>query len=285
MPLDTSPAAEHVLPIAELLARSFGCELRLLTAHDEGGVSHADAERYLASVVDDLRATGHEVEAVLRPGRPDEVIGEEARREGIDAVLMATDGRSRIERWLSASVTSNVIYQTTPPLYLVRPTDAWQSIRTRFARILVALDGSATAEQVLPHVPALANRFGSEMLLLSAKEGAESDAYATTARTYLDGIAAALRAGGATVRTLVEEGAPSRVILQVANRERSDLIMMVSHGRGGVARQQHVKLGSVVETVLQETRCPVFLVSARPDPEAGLTARLEPPMSDRTGLG
>jgi nucleotide-binding universal stress UspA family protein len=37
-----------------------------------------------------------------------------------------------------------------------------------YRRILVALDGSTAAEQVLPHVEALAERFGATVLLLRA---------------------------------------------------------------------------------------------------------------------
>jgi nucleotide-binding universal stress UspA family protein len=40
--------------------------------------------------------------------------------------------------------------------------------------------------------------------------------------------------------------------------------MLVSHGRGGLERQDHVKLGSVVEHALLHSPCPVFMVSARP---------------------
>lgn len=267
VPLDTSPHAEHALPIAALLARAFGSRLRLLTASPTAGAAAA----YLASVQAELTAGGCAVETLVRDGVPDEVIGAEAQADGVDAVVMTTDGRSRLERWLAASVTARVIYQTTPPLYLVRPTEAWTSIRTRCSRLLVALDGSAIAEQVLPHVPTLADRFQSEVVLFSAKEGSESDAYAPMLGAYLERIATGLRTDGLSVRTLVAEGAPALAILQAAHDEGCDLIMMVSHGRGGVARQEHVKLGSVVDTVLQQTTCPVLLISARPDPESSPT--------------
>ncbi|MBK9033249.1 MAG: hypothetical protein IPL61_18580 [Myxococcales bacterium] len=49
--------------------------------------------------------------------------------------------------------------------------------------------------------------------------------------------------------------------------------MMVSHGRGGVTRAARVKVGSVVDQLLPQLPCPMFLVSARPEPAA---ARPEP---------
>ena len=57
---------------------------------------------------------------------------------------------------------------------------------------------------------------------------------------------------------------PARTIIHAAREEKVDLVMMVTHGRGGVDRQEHVKLGSVTDKVLEETPCPVFLVSALP---------------------
>ena len=50
--------------------------------------------------------------------------------------------------------------------------------------------------------------------------------------------------------------------------------MLVSHGVGGVERQEQVRVGSVVESLLQEAPCPVFLVSAVPEP--GETAEAAP---------
>ena len=75
-------------------------------------------------------------------------------------------------------------------------------------------------------------------------------------------IIAVLKKRGPT-RTLVDGSGPAQSIIRIPEEQGIDLLMMVSHGRGGVARQEHVELGSVVDTVLQATTCPAFLVSAR----------------------
>jgi hypothetical protein len=51
-------------------------------------------------------------------------------------------------------------------------------------------------------------------------------------------------------------------VLRVVEAQDVDRIMMVDHGRGGVARQQDVKLGSVVDRVIQESA----LARITPDP-------------------
>lgn len=59
------------------------------------------------------------------------------------------------------------------------------------------------------------------------------------------------------VRQKVEIGSSATNILEEAERERSDLIVMSTHGRTGVA---HVLMGSVTEQVVRNASCPVFSV-------------------------
>lgn len=59
------------------------------------------------------------------------------------------------------------------------------------------------------------------------------------------------------VRQKVEIGSPATNIVDEAERERSDLIVMSTHGRTGLA---HVLIGSVTEQVVRNASCPVFSV-------------------------
>lgn len=275
VPLDQSPQAEQSLPIAQSLARSYNGRIRLLTVVQPKGTidpkgpslsltNEQSAREYLLDVVADLRGSGYQTSFFILEGSPAQMIGDMARDEHTDILVMATHGRSSFRNWLVSDITSQVIHQTTPPLLVVRPSQDWHSMRTRFARLLVALDGSEIAEQVLPHVHELAARYRSEVILLSVSEGSESEEYPKKLEQYLEVVAKGLRDRGITVRYQVTGSGPARTILEVALAEKSDLIMMVSHGRGGVDRQGYVKLGSVSDRVLEETLCPVFLVSALP---------------------
>ncbi len=58
-------------------------------------------------------------------------------------------------------------------------------------------------------------------------------------------------------RTKVEVGSPADAIVAEAEKEGSDLIVMSTHGRTGLA---HILMGSVTEHVLRNARCPVFSV-------------------------
>jgi len=228
------------------------------------GRSEKGARSYLQDVAEDLSAGGYRWDTSVRDGEPAEEIGRVAKTGNTDIVILSTHSRSRLSRWVMSHVTLKVIHQTTPPLLLIRPTDAWYSTRTRFQRLLVPLDGSATAEQVFPHVQELAHKFRGEVTLMSVPEGSESDDHADKLQTYLDKIADSLMVRGIQARTLLAEGEPVQAILRTAEELRSDLVMMVSHGRGGVERMDRVKLGSVVEDVIERAPCPVFMVSAEP---------------------
>lgn len=270
VPLDGSPAAEQALIVAQRLSRASGARITLLSIAQsgegrDGAVSdRATVGEYLTEVGEQLQSSGHDIALEVREGEPSAIIGEVARSGGIDAVVMTTQGRTRWARWLTSSVTSEVIYLTTPPLIVVRPSERWSSTRTRFSRLLVALDGSEIAEQVVPYVYELAGRFRSHVILLSVLEGSDSDGYGEKVRHYLERFKEVFAIRGISAEVVVEESAPAQAILRAAETYKADAIMLVSHGRGGVARQQHVKLGSVVDRVLQETPCPVFLVSATP---------------------
>ncbi|MGE0362840.1 MAG: universal stress protein [Vicinamibacterales bacterium] len=75
------------------------------------------------------------------------------------------------------------------------------------------------------------------------------------------------RDAGLGVDTALIGGYPGREILAVAREQDVDLIVLGSHGRGGV---EHLLLGSVAEKVLRKAPCPVMVVPAAATPERGV---------------
>ena len=140
-----------------------------------------------------------------------------------------------------------------------------------YEKILVPLDGSVLAERAIRHAEEIARGTRSEILLVQAisfpmpvvpeavlvpdsRWLAEAK---KEALRYLDGIAAPLRDAGMRIRTMVDERPPADAILHVAAREEVDLIVMSSHGRGGLTR---LLMGSVAESVFRATSRTVMLV-------------------------
>lgn len=138
----------------------------------------------------------------------------------------------------------------------------------RFANILVPLDGSALAETALPTAVQLVKEQGASLSLMRAVEawGATRDlveaeiSVIREAEQYLAKLADLLRANGCThVKTSVWYGAPARSVIDAAEAQKADLIVMTSHGRSGISR---LIMGSVAESVLRGTTTPILLLRA-----------------------
>ena len=140
---------------------------------------------------------------------------------------------------------------------LIRPTEEWRSRHTRFQRLLVALDGSWSAERVLRYARTLAEVFESEILLLGVPE---ADFEEKQLLTYLEGVAEALRRRNLKARAIVTGSGSARTIIAVSESEDADLVILAKSGRGNSHRR--VALGSVANRVIQTTQRPVLLVDA-----------------------
>ena len=151
-----------------------------------------------------------------------------------------------------------------------------------YDQLLVALDGSDEAEHVLSHAEALARAFGSRITLLRATSSAAMlltqsagggpglgevaatmdptpilEAEQAGAAEYLARIAGRLQSQGLAVNTETPQGEAESVIVQRARELGAGLILMTTHGRGGLGR---VVFGSVADAVLRHAPCPVLLV-------------------------
>lgn len=147
-------------------------------------------------------------------------------------------------------------------------------------RILCPIDFSDTSRHALAHAVAIAKWYESPITALHVSRpeppmvfaARPSNATATATvrqwaeeqlRTWLE---PADRAGVKT-ELLFDEGDPARQILERAALLPADLIVMGTHGLGGVER---LMLGSVAEKVLRKSTCPVVTVP----PPAAMTATL-----------
>ncbi len=142
-----------------------------------------------------------------------------------------------------------------------------------YARILVPTDGSAFADRALQHAFALAGSVGAEVVVMRAMappaplvmEGVVISYPADEARkqalTQIDrhmaGVAERAKSAGVGVRTRVAENEHAwRAIIEAAEAEKADLIVMASHGRRGVSA---LVLGSETQKVLTHTKIPVLV--------------------------
>lgn len=144
-----------------------------------------------------------------------------------------------------------------------------------YKRILLPLDGSAMAEQALPHAVALSTIFQAELILLKVQkplaerperhgiyykaiEQAE-ELTRQLAQEYLDGIATRIQDNNIMVQTTTVQGVPHEQIVQFAEKNSVDLIVICSRGQSGISRWL---MGSVADRVTRGGKTPVLLVRA-----------------------
>jgi nucleotide-binding universal stress UspA family protein len=157
--------------------------------------------------------------------------------------------------------------------------------------MLIPLDGSKTAEDVLRYGRRLAAGAGVAVELLGVVEMADiaediasnQAAYAgalvreavRNSTEYLEKLAQTFHNG--KVRCNVQQGRPEDIIIAAASADRATLIAMATHGRSGVTRWL---LGSVTEKVLRGTVNPLLVVRAlgnsKTDGEAALRSVIVP---------
>jgi nucleotide-binding universal stress UspA family protein len=153
----------------------------------------------------------------------------------------------------------------------------------RRKRVLVALDGSSSADALLRFLLEIAGPLDMTLQLLhvlepvspAAAEGVvvtdDLETRRRAAEEYLAPLAAALRSQGITVMWSVRRGPAAEEILAAAAEGDADLIAMATHGRTGLGR---LLFGSVTESVLRRSPVPVFMirqpseVTATPAPPA-----------------
>ena len=272
--LDGSSYAAQALPMTRFICETTGAHLTLLAAsrnYQAGSNAQAETETYLSLVAEKVHAAGIKVNATVRADSPAEAAHQLVAEKDIDLIVVTTRGRSSEKNWLREGLSSKLVHLLDIPVLLVQVFESGPPEAPHFGRILVALDGSRFAEQLVPYARLLGKQFDCELMLICVPAVPESGKYRAPAsvihairkqaeasmRAYLASVAESLRAEGLTVRTVVTGSYPARTIVDVGKREGVDLIMITSQGRGGL---DLVFMGSVAQQVVQLTDHPVLIL-------------------------
>jgi nucleotide-binding universal stress UspA family protein len=206
----------------------------------------------------------------LLAGPVADVLESYAKLHEVDLIVISTHGRSGISRMSLGSVTDALIRHTSIPVLVVKPAASYLNPRVsdQFKRVVVPLDGSTLAEQILPRVAQLATLDDAEITLLHvltsqsySENGADPDATwwdkRSPAQEYLFRVAKKLRRSGAVVRTdIVVNENVAEAIGEFAARDSADLIAIATHGRGGLARMLR---GSVADAVMHSGKASMLV--------------------------
>lgn len=255
---DMSLSDQHLIPLARFLSLTKGTEVELLLIHNNMNRSKFELLDYLRNISNSLTKVGLITNFKVTQGEPAALVDRRAVTKQADIIVLTTAGNSPVSKFISNSDVEQIIKKTLIPTLVIQKGRMKKRF-THFKRILVALDGSEASESVLPYIRALARGISSSVFLLSVPEGSESESYGDTIQLYLENIAKQLKKDGIETTVHMVGSGPARTILAMAKEESADLIVMASHGRGGIERPT-IHMGSVTETVIQKTTCPLFIV-------------------------
>ena len=291
VPLDGSKFAEQALPYARCLAKALAMPVELLEVIDAESLQRlADPQqgRYIDTLLADKRASGRSyldtiagsfegtrVTSAVENGKAENLIIDKAAADKNALIVMATHGRSGIQRWHLGSVADKVLHGSTNHLMLIRATDQGKTDGDApLKKVIVPLDGSPLAEKVLPYVIDLAKKMQLEVVLFRAyalPPAISPDEYGTYSGELIDQLEAGAKdylsektkelqqKGVSNVSSVVELGYGAEEITTLARQTPDNFITMCTHGRSGITRWV---LGSVTERVVRHSGDPVLIIRA-----------------------
>jgi len=315
-PTDGSELERTALAQAVRLAKRFDAELHLVRVEtppvpvdpaSSPGVLEI-TEQTIAEArqarVEKLQALGAECRALgeirvitaFEDGIVGQTLVDYGKRLKADLIVMSSHSHGGLKRVALGSVTDYLIRRADIPVLVVKPSasPADGDASRIFNRILVPLDGSALAEQILPLVAALGTRLNATVSLVyvltpltySQKEIMQPglpwwDEDIAIAKAYLTDAEDQLRRAGLSVtKEVVLAEDISAAILDYGLRMRADLIALATNGAGGISR---LLFGGVADEITRKSAISLLVfhpghITPRPGNTTGKEANTHLPV-------
>ena len=241
---DGSPTAEHAQRVAAAIAKASRAQVVLVH-----GCSRADkGEAVVQKAKEQLKTEGVTPSTEVHEGDPVEIVAEIADRKDAGLIVVGTRGQSRARRFFSGSVSHGIAHKAPCDVLIVRARGfTYNPVDPTYKSVLVATDGSPTADRAARKAFDLARKLGASVTLVYV-------GHPSTGDPVLKDTAEAL-GGGVQTKLRVVGGDPAARIIEVARAERTDLIIVGNKGMTGASRF----LGSVPKEVLEKAQCDVLV--------------------------
>ncbi|HUF39187.1 MAG TPA: universal stress protein [Anaerolineales bacterium] len=299
VPLDGSLLAEGVLSHAGAMARAFAAETVLFHVHDQHEqhaspqlldllswqIRKSETDAYLKGIETRLRSTLVRTETVILEGPAAQAVIDFAYSRTAGLIVLSSHGSSGVNQWGVSSVAHKIILSAPTSILIVRAhqPDFGRLTERAYRRILVPLDGSRRAENVLPAIAHLARFHDSQIhiaLVVTSPEMArqmppENEDVQLSRRIvarnreestrYLDQIRSSSPLGGVSVETHLLTGSSAPAELHgLVDKENMDLVVLSAHGYSG---NHEWPYGSVVNNAILYGKVPLLIVQDRPNNE------------------
>ncbi len=316
VPLDGSQLAECVLPHITAIAQSFDAEITLLRVLEkkQGSASaqlfdllnwqikKTEATLYLENIRARLRMPELRVRATVLEGLVAEEITEYAQKQGVKLIILSSHGHSGLTQWGLSSITQKIILSAPASVLLVRARQpglhANQSTNFPvYQRILVPLDGSQRAENVLTVVTQLARANRSQIHLAQVIQTPEMARQMPLSREdlvlsnqvvlhnrdeagrYLEQVKARSYLEEIAVQThLITSDNVAAELHQVVDQQAIDMVTLSAHGYSGNHQWPY---GSMVNNFMLYGKVSLLIVQDLP----AKTDSMQPGLSARERAG
>jgi nucleotide-binding universal stress UspA family protein len=293
LPLDGSQLAETAIPVVAYLADKLKAQVTLLhvieknapeTVHGQKHlVNEEEACEYLAQIAE--KHFPKDVE-VYRHVHTDEVarvsasIVQHSDELDPDLIVMCAHGHEGLHDFVVGNIAQQVIAAGSVPVLLLQTRSGNDVQFTGFEHILIALDGNTAHEsgyevaielaeelrasvhliQVVPTLSTLNIKHTATGTLLPATTAALLEIDEDEAVEYLEEKIKALQEKKLNVSAEVKRGDPARQVVQSADANHSQLIVLGTHGKSGM---NAFWTGSVAPKIVEQTQIPILLVPVR----------------------
>jgi nucleotide-binding universal stress UspA family protein len=299
VPLDGSQLAECVLPHIVAIARSFEAEitlLRMLEKNQAGTpaqlfdllnwqINKTKAALYLEKTKARLQETGLRARATVLEGLVAEGITEYAKNQGMKLIILSSHGHSGLTQWGISSITQKIILSAPTSVFIVRahPYGVHPGELSEppvYERILVPLDGSQRAENVLPIITQLARFHKSQINLAQVVQTPEMARQMPPAHEdidlsnrvvernreeaghYLEQVKSRSYLEGISVQThLITSDNAAVALHQLGEQEHIDMVTLSAHGYSGNHQWPY---GSMVNNFIMYGKVPLLIVQDLP---------------------
>jgi len=289
VPVDFSEGSESAFKLALFFGKGKGAKIYLThiisdpqitdplyTANIYPKIYFDDIKRELEEKIRNMYAPRidgvGEIDVIVTQGYPSSEISILTEKLDIDLVVMGTHGRHGFSHMLLGSVAEKVIRESKVPVLTVKLDHKIAVESYNINNILVPVDFSEMSEKAFDVALKIGSFFNSEITVLFVNQPVSyypyylSDYYSEESLiekideqvvTKLAVLVKGRGAGYRNINTVIKRGDPHQKINEVADETGSNMIIMGTHGRKGLA---HMVMGSVAERVVRTSHIPVMTV-------------------------
>lgn len=288
VPLDGSKTAEVVIPYVTEIAARCG-SLIVLARVCEPNMKISECNFYLENVakgmwleLNNLQANEKtKMETSVLFGNPAEILIYYASEIDCNLIIIASRGASNQSQWPLGNVATKILHASRRPILLIREqiNNSAVTAHRLIKKLMVPLDGSNLSEAALPLAAELSTVMEADVVLfrvieqnivitgpglamtreLATEYGSPviANPLKTLVFEYLKNVKEYFEKKGIKAYMAIGEGQPADEIIDYAEANSIDLIIMSTHGRSGIGRWV---FGSVTDKVLRAGNTPVLVV-------------------------